>query len=810
MINTYPSKGIYVLPLGEHFHSLLWRLLALQFGKYLEDNQRPQWRPYYIDYKALKDLISASEKEISDESAYESAVRHTSISVAHNPGRQDTAEERFFRRLEAEVSKIGAFTAECNAQLRTRLNKLQEAVAKKESEQASAKSGGGILGSFRAGGSFRGSSSKAAIDAAVADPHLDEKLLQEAKDIGDEFLALEKYVNLNYMGFHKILKKHDKRLPHTPCRQFYTAHLHNQPWVQGTYSDLMVILSNVYSQLRGDKLAEAQGGSAQAFKRSTTKYWVRTADVSAVKRIIIENMPVFVFNQENYSGDAQLVNSVYFDNESLELYHGRLDKKPGALALRVRWYGPNDPTLCFIERKTHRESWKGEKSVKERFTLPEEKVVPYIEGEYTVDQFVSDLRARGKSEEDAKKASILFEEIQRSIESKQLKPFIRTQYMRSAFQMGHDRTVSFTLDTNLLMLKENPEGHPTCTLAGRWYRDPDLPIHRTEITRFPHAVLEVKLALPDGESPPEWVQGLIHSGLLTEVHKSSKFIHGTAVLFPELVQAVPYWIDDESVRDSIAATAPEAATTIAPTARDANVNEMQERKPRKRGVSDGNHPLLGNAPTLALMGRENGGATAADGENGLELTGQEAPWWNPFARPTGPATSIPQRLEPKTFLASERTFMSWLHMAITLASIAAALLAFASTSHKSKSYMRSFSRNLVEFIALILLPLALFIVAYATMVFLWRNSQIALKQAAYIDDRRGPLLLAGMVVSALSAIFIVSAVDLIDQIHGSGGDAPAPAPAPEPPLSPEPYPPPALDLMLKTASHLVLGKMSNE
>ena len=202
-----------------------------------------------------------------------------------------------------------------------------------------------------------------------------------------------RYVNLNYMGFHKILKKHDKQLPHTPCRQFYIAHLHNQPWVQvrgvgcwdaarrrmlhccfvcpaqaalagvgstlrrapplaatqpfqlhslaptrpptplstaqGNYSELMVILSAVFSQLRGDQLAEAQGGSAQvrrrgcgwmcgwvaaapgpvrvcqlshewpattppplqAFKRSTTKYWVRTSDVSTVKRIIIENMP---------------------------------------------------------------------------------------------------------------------------------------------------------------------------------------------------------------------------------------------------------------------------------------------------------------------------------------------------------------------------------------------------------------------------------------------------------------------------------------------------------------------------------------
>ncbi len=35
----------------------------------------------------------------------------------------------------------------------------------------------------------------------------------------------------------------------------------------------------------------------QAFRRRTTKFWVRTSDVSAVKRIIIENMPVFVFNK---------------------------------------------------------------------------------------------------------------------------------------------------------------------------------------------------------------------------------------------------------------------------------------------------------------------------------------------------------------------------------------------------------------------------------------------------------------------------------------------------------------------------------
>lgn len=52
------------------------------------------------------------------------------------------------------------------------------------------------------------------------------------------------------------------------------------------------------------------------------------------------------------------------------------------------------------------------------------------------------------------------------------------------------------------------------------------------------------------------VQELLESGYLTEVHKFSKFIHGTCTIFPELVQAVPYWVDDESVRPSMLLSAP--------------------------------------------------------------------------------------------------------------------------------------------------------------------------------------------------------------------------------------------------------------
>ena len=51
--------------------------------------------------------------------------------------------------------------------------------------------------------------------------------------------------------------------------------------------------------------------------------------------------------------------------------------------------------------------------------------------------------------------------------------------------------------------------------------------------------------------PPRWVTDMTNSGLLYEVHKFSKFIHGCSTLIPENLQCVPYWVNDISVRDYI-------------------------------------------------------------------------------------------------------------------------------------------------------------------------------------------------------------------------------------------------------------------
>lgn len=102
-------------------------------------------------------------------------------------------------------------------------------------------------------------------------------------------------------------------------------------------------------------------------------------------------------------------------------------------------------------------------------------------------------------------------------------------------------------------------------------------------------------------------------GYVTEVHKFSKFIHGTATLLPEAVQAVPYWIDDESIRASmLASTAlPSGTPRVGPTGASPRAgpsgagpsDAALNGKPRTE-VEELRHPLLGAAPTLQLIGQE--------------------------------------------------------------------------------------------------------------------------------------------------------------------------------------------------------------
>jgi SPX domain protein involved in polyphosphate accumulation len=153
-----------------------------------------------------------------------------------------------------------------------------------------------------------------------------------------------------------------------------------------------------------------------------------------------------VFNpSKEFEVKDSAITSIYFDNEGLELYLGRLEKTEGAEAIRLRWYGDvSNKTVSttrprrrclraiayrslypqiFVERKTHREDWTGEKSVKARFAIAEHKANDFIAGRLTMDDEFDELVKRGKKtvkEVDSMKQ--LANEVQYAILTRGLKP----------------------------------------------------------------------------------------------------------------------------------------------------------------------------------------------------------------------------------------------------------------------------------------------------------------------------------------------------------------------------------------------------
>lgn len=243
------------------------------------------------------------------------------------------------------------------------------------------------------------------------------------------------------------------------------------------------------------------------------------------------------------------ISSIYYDNtDTWELYTGRLKKTEGAEAIRLRWYGGMENGTIFVERKTHREDWTGEKSVKARFSLKEKNVNAFLAGKMTVESIFEKARKDGKkSDKEIDDLEQLAREIQYRVITRELVPVTRSFYNRTAFQLPGDARVRISLDTELTMVREdNLDGRKR---AGANWRRTDIGIDypfsqlpAEDVERFPYAVLEVKLQTQAGQEPPAWVRELVGSHLVEAVPKFSKFIHGTAILFPTRINLLPFWM----------------------------------------------------------------------------------------------------------------------------------------------------------------------------------------------------------------------------------------------------------------------------
>lgn len=124
---------------------------------------------------------------------------------------------------------------------------------------------------------------------------------------------------------------------------------------------------------------------------------------------------------------------------------------------------------------------------------------------------------------------------------------------------------------------------------------------------------------------------------------------------------------------------------------------------------------------------------------------------------------VPLRIEPKTYFANERTFLAWLHMAVTLGGVATALVGF-STNDEAKQggskVPQPISRSTTDLITIMLLPLSIIMVLYAVLTFYFRSKYLEKKQIGFFRDWIGPAVIATLVMTFLVVLLLVSAVQI--------------------------------------------------
>lgn len=605
------------------------------------------------------------------------------------------------------------------------------------------------------------------------------KLEPEIERITRELSQLSTYVRLNHTGFVKILKKHDKHTAYM-LRPTFLLRLNARPLEQLENLDALVVrLSRLYDLIRSHARGEAPMATNQIedsgmFVRKTTKYWVHADHVTEVKCIILQHLPVLVHPSSNgqQSNPTTLlegtrldfaISSVYLDNDRLDLYHGRLERREGALAIRLRWYGRTfPPRLVYIERKVHREDWTGETSVKERFGLEEALINDYLAGYLRP----GDIRARLARQhpewtvEQLEKTERLAGEIQETILGMKLHPVLRTFYNRTAFQHPGDARVRISLDTELTMIREDPASRiSTNSLldVDNWVRR-DLsmthPFGSSDekwILSFPHAVLEVKLQTQAGQVTPAWVLDKLTSpaiGLVEEVPKFSKFIHGCASLMEaSAIRLEPFWLEQMDV--DIRRGAAKASSKI--------IEQEQSKDELPQIVlevkDDGKEPLQQDPLILESDDEE------ADDENSFLLNkNHRRP--SLLERILGRRTNnspvpsqnnvmakrihVPVRVEPKVYFANERTFLSWIHFSIFLGGISTALVGLGDRRARASGYL----------FALVSILFTL----YALYIYKWRARRIRQRDPGPYDDRFGPYLIVTVFVAAMIANVLVVAL----------------------------------------------------
>ncbi|KAG0266097.1 vacuolar transporter chaperone [Mortierella polycephala] len=733
----------------------------MKFGDNLAESIYPQWKDNYVQYNALKKQL--------EEGLFKPA------------GWTERDEGIFGQTLDNDLTKVYNFVNE-------KFEELQERTTKAELRVAT----------------FQEAYNQKAI----------ESLTSAISEITDEVNQLSKYCRTNYAGFLKIVKKHDKNVPYK-LRPVFMVQLKSRTFYNVNFDSLVVRLSKLYHSLGQETLPfgtpitpSALAGLAKqgGLDRKSFKFWVHPDNVMEVKTTVLKHLPVILYTPRGPNTAESLdpsLSSVYLDNSAFDLYNSKLERKEGAQAIRLRWYGGPSNSEIFVERKIHYEVNKfGE--YHDRFSIKEKYVDAFLKGDYTMDRQFAKLREQGvKSAAEIEQYEEMVKDIQKCIVDMKLKPVLRTVYNRTAFQIPGDKRVRLSLDSDLCMIREDNLDNKSRS-GNHWRRmDIDYPLapkttYEQDMTRFNYAILEVKMELPPGKVTPAWVVELMNSHLVESAESFSKYVHGVAVLLESHVALLPFWLaqlEKEAVRapDSMRGQLTGDTPSISRAGSTAEIQSINSRrssivsrsesengastrslsKGKQRQALDvvvdsryGQHRAdNGYGPynsssrpassRASSIGKKPFGFKGLGGIFRRSRKGADSLESNPLLDPSQSDNgSIPQiriippkpkkvlgvlKVEAKVFFANERTFLKWMNISVLLGTLGVSLF--------------NASDNIGRFAGILLALTALVTLVYSIWLYEKRLTMLRNRDPGPYDEPVMPTLLCACMLTAISLNF---------------------------------------------------------
>lgn len=262
------------------------------------------------------------------------------------------------------------------------------------------------------------------------------KVQESINAIADDVNRLARFSRLNYTGFLKIVKKHDRHTNYI-LRPMFMVRLNQCPFWKQDDDPLLMKLSELFSKARhggrvmsfktpNSKEQNNVNTQAQSTRRIVVKrFFVHVDNVLELKTYVLRHLPALVYRDKSAREDDldPPVSSLYLDNSSLDLYNERVEQTSGSQIVRLRWYGSarKNPSIT-VERRTLAEENRGE--LTDRFTIKYKYVSGYIAGDNTFIKKTADKMRKsvGISEQDVEKFEHLATEVQQLITQKNLQP----------------------------------------------------------------------------------------------------------------------------------------------------------------------------------------------------------------------------------------------------------------------------------------------------------------------------------------------------------------------------------------------------